>query len=136
MNKIFVQTLTDKTLTLEVKTSDNVWNVKDQIKVMEGIPSQQQHFHFAGQLLEDDTRLHQYDITPGCTLYMCIQICVKTPHVHSPTSSAITVTVDATDTFETVKVKIQGQLGIHPEQQCLILSGYLLPAMATISPIF
>ena len=123
--QIYVKTLTGKTLTLKVEASDSVWNVKYQIEVMEGIPSKKQHFHFAGQLLEDDTRLHQYDISAGCTLYMCVQICVKTPNVHSPTSNAITVPVDATDTFETVKFKIQGQLGIHPEQQCLILSGYL-----------
>ena len=132
--QIFVKTLTGKTLILEIKTSDRVWNVKDQIEVMEGIPSKQQHLHFSGQLLEDDTRLHQYGITAGCTLYMCVEICVKTPNVHSPTSSAITVTVDATDTIETVKVKIQGQLGICPEQQCLILFGYL--GGTTISPIF
>ena len=135
--QIFVKTLTGKTLTLNVKTSDSVWNVKDQIEVMEGIPSKQQHLCFAGQLLEDDTRLHQYDITAGCTLYMCEQICVKTPNVHSPTSSAITVTVDANDTLETIKVKIQGQLGIRPEQQCLILSGYLVVAMGLLPiPIF
>ena len=131
---IIVRTLTGETLTLKVKTSDSVWNVKDQIEAMEGIPSKQQHLHVAGQVLEDDTRLHQYGITAGCTLYMCVQICVKTPNVHSPTSSAITVTVDATDNFETVKVKIQDQLGIRPEKQCLILSGYL--AVATIFPIF
>ena len=134
MKKIFVKTLTDETLVLEVKTSDSVWNVKDQIEVMEGIPLKQQHLHFAGQLLEDGTRLYQYGITAGCTLHMCVQIRVKTPNMHSPTSSAITVTVDATDTFETVKVKIQGQLGIRPEQQCLIFSGYL--AVATLFPIF
>ena len=130
---MYVKTVTGKTLTLEVKTSDCVWNVKGKIEVMEGIPSKQQHLRFAGQVLEDDTRLHQCGITAGCTLYMCVQICVKTPNVHSPTSSAITVTVGATDTFETVKVKIQGQLGIRPEQQCLIFSGYL--AVATMVPI-
>ena len=133
MKNIFVKTVTDKTLVLEVKTSDNVWKMKDQIEVMEGIPSKQQHLQFGGRLLEDDTRLHQYGITAGCTLYMCVQICVKTPNVHSPTSSAITVTVDATDTLETVKVKIQDQLGIPKEQQCLIFSDYLV--VATMAPI-
>ena len=132
--QMYVKTLTGKTLALEVKTSDSVWNVKYQIEFMEGIPSKQQHLHFAGQLLKNDARLHQYGITTGCTLYMCVPICVKTPSVHSPTSSAVTVTVDAIDTFEDVKVKIQGQLGIRPEQQCLILSGYL--AVATLFPFF
>ena len=131
--RLFVKTLRDKTITLEVEPSDTIRYVKYKIQDKEGIPPDQQHLHFTGQLLEDDTRLHQYGITAGCTLYMCVQICVKTPSVHSPTSSAITVTVDATDTIEAVKVKIQGQLGIRPEQQCLILSGYL--AVATMVPI-
>ena len=132
--QIYVKTLTGKTLTLNVKISDNVWSVKNQIAVMKSISSKQQHLHFVGQLLEDGTRLYKYGIIAGCTLYMAVQICVKTPNVHSPTSSAITVTVDATDTFETLKVKIQGQIGVHPEQQCLIFSGYL--AVATLFPIF
>ena len=132
--QVYVNTLTGKTITLKVEPKDSIENVKTQLQDKEGIPPDQQHLHFAGQLLEDDTRLHQYGITAGCTLYMCVQICVKTLHVHSPTSSAITVTVDATDTFETVKVKIQGQLGIRPEQQCLILSGYL--AVDTLFPVF
>ena len=132
--KIFVKTLTGKTLALEVKTSDCVWNVKDQIKFIEGIPPEQQHLHLAGQVLEDDTRLHQYGITAGCTLYMAVQICVKNPNVHFPTSSAITVTVDVTDTLKAVKVKIQDQLGIRSEQQSLIVSGYL--AVDTMVPIF
>ena len=42
------------------------------------------------------------------------------------TQSTIKVTVDADATFEDVKVKVQGQLGIPPEQQCLIVSGYLI----------
>ena len=135
--QIYVKTLTGKTLTLIVKTSDSVWNVKDQIEVMEGIPSKQQRLCFAGQLLEDDTRLHQYGITADCTLNMSVQTCVKTPNVHPLTSSAITVTIDATDTIKTVKVKIQDQLGIHPEQQCLILSGYLVVATGFLPiPIF
>ena len=131
--RIYVKTLTGKTVTLEVEPSDTIENVKTKIQDKVGIPSDQQCLCFAGQLLEDDTRLHQYGITAGCTIYMCVQICVKTPNVHSPTSSAITVTVDATDTVETVKVKIQDQLGICPEQQCLILFGYL--GGTTISPI-
>ena len=130
---IFVRTLTGKIITLEVEPDDTIEDVKIKVVDKEGIPPDIQRLIFDGKQLEDDTRLHQYGITPGCTLYMCVPICVKTPSVHSPTSSAITVTVDATDTFEDVQVKIQGQIGICPEQQCLIVSGYL--AVDTMFPI-
>ena len=131
---IYVMDLTGNTITLKVEPSETIENVKAKVKDLESMIPDQQLFIFDGKLLEDDTTLHQYGITADCTLYMCVPICVKTPSVYSPTSSAITVTVDATDTFETVKVKIQGQLGICPEQQCLILSGYL--AVDTMFPTF
>ena len=129
---IYVKTLTGRKITLKVKPSDCVENVKAKLPEKEGFPPDMQRLHFGGQLLEDDTRLHRYGITPGCTLYMCVQISVRTPNVHSPTSSAITVTVDATDTFEDVKVKIQGQLDIPQKQQCLIVSGYLVEKKVVI----
>ena len=131
---IYVKTLTGRIITLDVKRSDSVENVKAKLpeEEEEGFPPDMQRLQFGGQLLEDDTRLHQYGITAGCTLYMCVQIRVKTPNVHSTTSSTITVTVDATDTFETVKVKIQVQLGIPQKQQCLVLSGYLVEKKVAI----
>ena len=132
----YVNTLLGKTITLAVFSSDSIWKVKAEIQDKEGIPADQQCLTFAGQQLEDDTTLHQYGITVGSTLYMCAPICVKTTNVVSPTSSAITVTVDATDTFETVKVKIQDQLGIPKEQQCLIVSGYLVEENGTTLRIF
>ena len=128
--QMYVKTLTGKTITLEVEPTDTIEIVKAKIQAKEDILADQQRLIFAGKQLEDDTKLHQYGITAGCTLNMCVQICV-----HSPTSSAITVTVDATDTFETVKVKIQGQLGIPKEQQCLIVSGYLVEEEVARCPL-
>ena len=133
---IFVKTLTGKTITLVVKPSDSIANVKAEIQDKEDIPPDQQYLIFASQQLKDDTTLGHYGITACCTLYMCVQISVRTTNVHSHTRSAITVTVDSDYTFEAVRIKVQSQLGISKEQQCLILSGYLVEEDVAGYPLF
>ena len=119
--QIFVRMLTGKTITVETNALDTIEDVKDKIHDKIGIPSDRQRLIYAGKLLEDPHMFYKYNIPSKSTVYLAfrprlgINVFIRTQN-----GKTITLEVEASDTIENVKGKIQDEEGIPPDQQVLM----------------
>lgn len=120
---VIIMSATGKTNGLDVKPYNTVKEIKQIMEEKEGIPLTQQKLYYAGCELKNDqsvSECHFNDDTYSEVHLVCrsqspIQIKVLTPD-----SKQITLTVDGTDTIETIKRKIKG---FPPSQHALVFAG-------------
>ena len=68
--QVFVKTLTSKTITIKVKTSDTIENMKQKIRVKTGLSPDNQKLEYQGQILEDYKSVYGSQILEKSTLHL------------------------------------------------------------------
>ena len=68
--EIFVKTLTGKTITMKVMSSNTVETLKEKIENSQGIPPNQQKLIFGGRELKDGATLSEYSLSNWSTVHI------------------------------------------------------------------
>ena len=89
--QIFIKTLTEKTITLDVEISDKIDNIKQKIYDKEGINADEQMLVYASKLIEDHKTLSDYNIQKDSTLNLMMRLLGG---VYDPSLAALAKTLN------------------------------------------
>ena len=106
--QIFLKTLTNETIILDVEGTDTVLKVKRKLQAKAGTPVNQQRLIYAGTQLEDDRTLAYYNISRDSTVHIVLRLAGGMYHVASGYK-------DTTGEFLYTMASFNGiELAIHP----------------------
>ena len=111
--------------------SENIRNVKATIQREEGFPVEEQRLMYAGQMLQDGSKLKDYNVTHKSTLTLLLSEVAIT--IKSPEGTTFTLHLLPSDKIEEVKTKIQDVEGTRYEDQQLFHNGTFLENGRTLA---
>ena len=132
---IFVKTLSGKTITLLVLATDTVEHIRALIQKIEGNLPNGHRIICGGLLLDDGPTLSDYGIRKESTLHVVLRLCGGDMLIFVVTSTGRTITIGAgaRETIRSIKLQIEEEEGIPPDQQCLLFANKRLKDAKTLS---
>ena len=111
----------NKVINLEIKKSDTIGYIKEQIKNKEGIPSEKQILTFKGKLLKENKKLDYYQIKDRSylNLFLLDASVANAPmniNIKINEGKMLTLDVKPKYTVQNIKEKIKELEGIPIEQ--------------------
>ena len=134
--QIFVRTLSGKTITLTVDSSDTVASAKRKIQVKDGLPVDRQSLVYNGRELEDEQSLSDCHIVQASTLHLYLRLSTgegMRVRVRRPSGELVPVVVGRQDTVLALKSVLEEELGVPLEQQRLFFQGQPLENQVSLS---
>ena len=72
--QILIKTLTGRKQSFNFEADNLVLHVKQALQEKEGIDIKQIRLIYAGKQMNDELRLSDYRVSPGCTIHMVLQL--------------------------------------------------------------
>ena len=119
---IYIKTLSEKKITIDVQPSNTIIDIKEKIKEKENIHPARQKLLFRGTELINNKTLVDYNIKNESIL----QLIIKSPilfFVKTITNQTIMVKAQLSDTILYIKQEIQKKEDFPQEKYCLIFKG-------------
>lgn len=130
--RIFVVTLTKKTITLQVQSSDTIESVKSKIEDKEGIPASQHSLIFANKILKGEKTFKNYSIEQGSILQMELRFCEGRIIVKIPQAKIAVLYANSNASIENVAKAIQLKARLKVGEYKLLLANKILDNKRTL----
>lgn len=102
---IFVNLFSKKTYKIHVSFEETISNLKAKIQACENISMENTSLIFAGNVLDDESRISAYNISNESTLYLVHNREKITINIKSKNGRKINLKIDSDELIEDIKVK-------------------------------